>query len=89
MHAYIPQDVWYEFPAGVHVTTVGQFVDLHTPIEKINVHVRGGFVIPTQIPGDNLILGRGNPFVLLVALSQSGNASGSLFWDDGDSLGRL
>ncbi len=40
-----------------------------------------------QIPGANLILGRGNPFQLLVALSQSGSASGNLFWDDGDSLG--
>ena len=42
-----------------------------------------------QIPGDNLILGRGNPFELLVALSQSGNANGSLFWDDGDSIGKF
>jgi len=40
-----------------------------------------------QIPGANLVLGRGNPFILLVALSQSGNASGNLFWDDGDSIG--
>jgi hypothetical protein len=40
-----------------------------------------------QIPGDNLILGRGNPFQLLVALSESGNARGNLFWDDGDSIG--
>jgi hypothetical protein len=40
-----------------------------------------------QIPGDNLILGRGNPFQLLVALSQSGDANGNLFWDDGDSIG--
>jgi hypothetical protein len=40
-----------------------------------------------QTPGPNLILGRGNPFQLLVALSQSGSASGNLFWDDGDSLG--
>jgi alpha-glucosidase (family GH31 glycosyl hydrolase) len=62
-------------------------VDLNTPIEKINVHVRGGFIIPTQTPGANLILGRGNPFQLLVALSQSGSASGNLFWDDGDSVG--
>jgi hypothetical protein len=42
-----------------------------------------------QIPGANLVLGRGNPFILLVALSQSGNASGNLFWDDGDSIGML
>jgi alpha-glucosidase (family GH31 glycosyl hydrolase) len=66
---------------------VGQFVDLNTPIEKINVHVRGGFIIPLQIPGPNLILGRGNPFQLLVALSQSGNAGGNLYWDDGDTIG--
>ena len=70
-----------------NLKTVGQFVDLNTPIQKINVHVRGGYIIPMQIPGDNLILGRGNPFQLLVALSQSGNANGNLFWDDGDSLG--
>jgi alpha-glucosidase (family GH31 glycosyl hydrolase) len=62
-------------------------VDFDTPIHKINVHVRGGFIIPMQIPGPNLVLGRANPLVLLVALSPSGNASGSLFWDDGDSMG--
>jgi len=73
----------------VQVTTVGQFVDLDAPIEKINVHVRGGFIIPMQTPGANLILGRGNPFQLLVALSSSGNASGNLYWDDGDSIGML
>jgi hypothetical protein len=40
-----------------------------------------------QIPGDNLILGRKNPFQLLVALSESGSARGNLFRDDGDSIG--
>ncbi len=60
---------------------------MDTPIQKINVHVRGGFIIPMQIPGPNIILGRGNPFQLLVALSSSGSASGNLFWDDGDSIG--
>ncbi len=60
---------------------------MDTPIQKINVHVRGGFIIPMQTPGPNLILGRGNPFQLLVALASSGNASGNLFWDDGDSVG--
>jgi alpha-glucosidase (family GH31 glycosyl hydrolase) len=69
------------------LTTVGQFVDLPAPIQKINVHVRGSFIIPMQVPGENLILGRGNPFTLLVASSQLGNASGTLFWDDGDSIG--
>lgn len=39
-----------------------------------------------KIPGDNLIIGRDNPFTLLVAQSEAGTASGSLFWDDGDSI---
>jgi hypothetical protein len=40
-----------------------------------------------QIPGSNLVLGRSNPFQLLVASSKSGDANGTLFWDDGDSIG--
>ena len=87
VHAYIPQDVWYEFPSGAKLTTVGQFIDLNTPIQKINVHIRGGFIIPMQIPGDNLVLGRDNPFILLVALCQSGYANGNLYWDDGEAIG--
>lgn len=39
-----------------------------------------------KIPGENLIMGRANPFTLLVAPSDSGTANGSLFWDDGDSI---
>jgi hypothetical protein len=39
-----------------------------------------------KIPGDNLIIGRDNPFTLFVAQSQAGTASGNLFWDDGDSI---
>ena len=87
VRGYIPQDTWYEFPSGVPFKTVGQFLNLDAPIQKINVHVRGGFIIPMQTPGSNLILGRRNPFQLLVASSPSGNASGTLFWDDGDSIG--
>ncbi|CAF3499233.1 unnamed protein product [Rotaria sp. Silwood1] len=86
VHVYIPSDVWYEFPSGVKVQTVGLFTDLDAPLSKINVHIRGGFIIPMQTPGANLIMGRGNPFILLIAQSQWGNASGNLFWDDGDSI---
>ncbi|CAF3709824.1 unnamed protein product [Rotaria sordida] len=86
VHAYIPADVWYEFQSGARIGTVGQFTDLNAPLSKINVHVRGGFIIPMQTPGANLILGRGNPFILLVAQSQAGDAKGNLYWDDGDSI---
>lgn len=85
--AYFPSDVWYEFPSGVRMEGNGSaFVTLDAPLSKLNVHLRGGFIIPMIIPGANLIVGRGNPFNLIVASSQYQNASGSLFWDDGDSI---
>ena len=87
MHAYIPQGIWYDFPSGVKMNISGGFIDLDAPLEKINVHVRGGFIIPMQIPGSNLMIGRGNPFTLLIAQSASGDGTGTLFWDDGDTIG--
>ena len=90
MHAYFPLDTWYEFPSGVKLASSGgAFIDLPAPLSKINVHLRGGFIIPMQTPGPNLILGRTNPFTLLVASSKDGTANGSLYWDDGDSIGTV
>ena len=40
-----------------------------------------------QTPGDNLIVGRSKPFSLLVAMSKTGDANGTFYWDDGDSIG--
>ncbi|NJS14000.1 MAG: DUF393 domain-containing protein [Sphingopyxis sp.] len=50
--------------------------------------VRGEFgIVPMQTPGENLMLGRENAFSLLVASSSEGTASGTLYWDDGESIG--
>jgi len=85
----MPQDTWYEFPSGVKVSSVGQYVTLNAPLQKINVHVRGRNIIPMQVPGPNLMLSRSNPFQLLVALGDSdqAQATGNLYWDDGLSKG--
>ena len=66
---------------------------LNAPLEKINVHVRGGYVIPYQYPDVTTTLSRKNPFGALIALKESGqgvsSASGELYWDDGESLGKF
>lgn len=70
------------------MNNVGTFAELYAPLTTLNLHLRGGFIIPMQIPGPNLMIGRGNPFNLVVAPSQYNNASGNLFWDDGDAVGK-
>jgi alpha-glucosidase (family GH31 glycosyl hydrolase) len=66
------------------VKVVGVFTDLDAPLDKINVHVRGSFIILMQTSGASLILAHANPFTLLVAQSATEN----LFWGDGDSIGK-
>ena len=50
------------------------------------VHVRGGSILPMQAPALTTAATRRNPFSLLVALSARNDASGRLYWDDGETL---
>ncbi|XP_019619834.1 PREDICTED: sucrase-isomaltase, intestinal-like [Branchiostoma belcheri] len=87
--AYFPDDRWFDFFTGAEVEGQyrGQTVTLDAPLNKINVHVRGGTILPTQQPANTTVYSRRNPMGLVVALndSDSAGASGSLFWDDGES----
>ncbi|XP_066266382.1 sucrase-isomaltase, intestinal-like [Branchiostoma lanceolatum] len=87
--AYFPDDRWYDWFTGFEVEGDyrGQTVTLDAPLNKINVHVRGGTILPTQEPANSTVYSRRNPMGLVVALddSNSTGASGDLFWDDGES----
>ncbi|KAJ1129047.1 hypothetical protein NDU88_007418 [Pleurodeles waltl] len=71
---------------GTAINSKGQWVTLPAPLDIINVHVRGGYILPMQVPGLTTVESRKNGFQLCVALSTNGIAQGELFWDDGDSL---
>lgn len=43
---------------------------------------------PFRMPCNFSLYSRMNPFSLIIALDERGEASGSLFWDDGDSIGK-
>jgi alpha-glucosidase len=79
---------WYDWYTQAPVTGVapGQNVSIAAPLGHIPVFVRGGSVLPMQEPGYTTEACRQNPWGLLVALSQEGTASGSLYMDDGESL---
>lgn len=61
-------------------------VTLAAPLEHINVHVRGGSILPLQEPGYTTTATRQNPWAILVALDSDGQAQGDLYLDDGESL---
>lgn len=52
----------------------------------MQVHVRGGSILPLQQPAMSIEATVATPFSLLVALDDAGQALGSLFVDDGGQL---
>ncbi|XP_072330551.1 sucrase-isomaltase, intestinal [Scyliorhinus torazame] len=83
--AYVPDAVWYDYETGVAIPSRKQMVNMHVPGDKLGLHVRGGFIFPTQQPAKTTFYSRKNPMGLLIALDEKGKASGELFWDDGES----
>ncbi|XP_078676770.1 lysosomal alpha-glucosidase-like isoform X1 [Branchiostoma floridae x Branchiostoma belcheri] len=88
--AYFPKARWYDYYTGAEISPSQQmtYVTLNAPSDYIPIHVRGGYVIPTQEPARTTTVSRTLPMGLIVALgdAQSPIARGMLFWDDGDSI---
>ncbi|XP_037546300.1 lysosomal alpha-glucosidase [Nematolebias whitei] len=83
---YFPEGVWYDYFTGDSVRSKGEVLRLDAPLDKINVHLREGSVVPTQAPNLTLWISSGQPLHLVSALSDDGSASGDLFWDDGETV---
>lgn len=78
---------WYDWYTGARVNAqAGVNTTISAPLGHIPVYIRGGSVLPTQEPGYTTTESRKNPWGLIVALSDDGTASGSLYVDDGESL---
>jgi len=89
LNAYFPNDVWYDFYTSNKSEHVGKYTEIDTPLDKINLHIRGGYILPTQDEALNTKISRKNPFGLIVALDEDNEAHGSMFWDDGESIGTV
>uniref|UniRef100_A0A3B3V9A7 alpha-glucosidase n=1 Tax=Poecilia latipinna TaxID=48699 RepID=A0A3B3V9A7_9TELE len=85
VEGYLPDARWYDYHTNVGKRATK--VSMDTPLEHINLHVRGGYILPWQKPENNTFYSRKNPMGLIVALSDSGTAQGSVFWDDGEGIG--
>ncbi|KPP70988.1 lysosomal alpha-glucosidase-like [Scleropages formosus] len=83
---YFPKALWYDFFTGNSLRSQGETVKLQAPLDKINVHLREGAVIPTQRPNTTLWVSSGQPLHLICSLTDEGTAAGDLFWDDGETI---
>jgi alpha-glucosidase len=78
---------WYDwYTLQVVKAKAQENVTLAAPLEHINVHVRGGSILPLQEPGYTTTETRANPWGILVALDSDQKAKGDLYLDDGESL---
>lgn len=83
----IDGECWYDWYTGEKINAeAGVNTSISAPLGHIPVFVRGGSVLPTQEPGYTTTESRKNPWGLIVALNEAGEASGSLYVDDGESI---
>eukprot|EP00823_Brevimastigomonas_motovehiculus_P004856 TRINITY_DN3317_c0_g1_i1.p1 TRINITY_DN3317_c0_g1~~TRINITY_DN3317_c0_g1_i1.p1 ORF type:complete len:931 (-),score=217.82 TRINITY_DN3317_c0_g1_i1:148-2913(-) len=89
VRAYIPpSDQWYDFWTLKRVFASGWTI-LDAPVDYIPVHIRGGCVVPQQEPKLTTTDTKTQPFTLTVAQHHNHGqhqASGKVFWDDGETL---
>ncbi|XP_070183432.1 maltase-glucoamylase-like [Littorina saxatilis] len=83
---YLPTGRWYDFFTGVSKQGPSQEISTVTYYSKPALHVRAGHILPTQRPANNTVFSRRNPLTIRAMLDAGGQASGSLYWDDGTSI---
>ncbi|GLH03610.1 uncharacterized protein GBIM_09481 [Gryllus bimaculatus] len=84
---YFPKSIWYNLHTLGPVTAKQQsWHDITAPLDTIPLFYRGGHIIPLQSPNMTTTASRKNPVELIVAKDEDGKATGSLYWDDGDSV---
>ncbi|XP_072776104.1 sucrase-isomaltase, intestinal-like [Taeniopygia guttata] len=85
---YFPEAQWFDYYTGLEVPSAWKktYTTVSAPLNKIPLYIRGGYILPQQAPATTTAESRLNPFGLIIALDEEGQASGSLFWDDGDSI---
>ncbi|XP_060236113.1 probable maltase-glucoamylase 2 isoform X2 [Meriones unguiculatus] len=87
--AYIPDAIWYDYETDLAIEWRKQFIDMPLASDRIGLHLRGGYIFPTQQPNTTTEFSRKNPLGLVVALDYKREAKGQLYWDDGVSKGTV
>ena len=85
---YIPDSETYfdYFTYKMYAGGAGRRHTISAPLDKIPLLMQGGHIIPRkERPRRSSALMKHDPYTLVVVLGQDGNASGTLYIDDGES----
>lgn len=88
VNPYLPKGLWYDYYTKSVIQSGGQNYNLSAPLDTIPVLIRGGYILPLQSPLNTTTESRKSKIQLLIATNEPGQASGDLYWDDGDSLSK-
>ncbi|XP_075403992.1 sucrase-isomaltase, intestinal [Tenrec ecaudatus] len=83
---YVPNARWFDYHTGEDIGVRRTHHSFEAPWDFINLHVRGGHILPCQEPGQTTFFSRQKFMGLIVAADDNQMAHGSLFWDDGDTI---
>uniref|UniRef100_A0A8C2NL27 P-type domain-containing protein n=1 Tax=Capra hircus TaxID=9925 RepID=A0A8C2NL27_CAPHI len=86
VEGYVPNARWFDYHTGKDIGVRETFHTFAAPLYEINLHVRGGYILPCQEPANNTFYSRQNYMKLIVAADDNQMARGSLFWDDGETI---
>jgi len=86
--AYLPNDIFYDFNSLAPLRGKGSYVEFtEVNLTSIPIHIRGGAVLPLRAQGAMTTAAlRQQDFELVIAPGLNGEASGSLYLDDGVSI---
>ncbi|KAF9009726.1 glycoside hydrolase family 31 protein [Cyathus striatus] len=85
---YLPRDIFYDFKTLAPIQGQGSTVQLkNVNFTEIPVHIKGGAVLPLRAKSQMTTAElRKTDFELVVAPGIDGQASGQLYFDDGESI---
>lgn len=86
--AYFPDDIFYDFLTLAPLEGQGANVTFDdVAYDQIPLHIRGGAILPLRVESAMTLHElREKNFELVIAPDRNGAASGSLYFDDGESL---
>lgn len=88
MTPYLPRGIWFDFYSRTALPSNGAIFNLSAPLDTIPLLIRGGHILTLQSPRMTTAELRQTKFEILAAVNENGEASGKLYWDDGDSLSK-